>query len=189
MDSAMNDPQHGALSPLRRFYFEYGFLLDAFTGFDALIEVLLKQQLRLTDEETSITFSSVGFGAKLHILCSLLARNPQNGDKVILLNRANDAAGRNGFAHGFIIPDEQLRNFTLVRREVKNRYKLTERMMTHEIMQSHAKAFYDLVLQLYFAFGVTENDVLSYQKSLVENAPKPEVEVGKQRHEELDAQS
>jgi hypothetical protein len=159
-------------SPVRRFFFDYGFFLDAFTSFDCLIELLLKQQLRLTNEEASITFCSVGFGAKFAVLCALLSRDPSDKLKMNLLRAANRAADRNGFVHGFLIPSAQYTKFTHVRREVRTGYGVPIKHMTAETMNAHAKAFYDAVNGLLSVCGLTHDDVLSYQKWIAENAPK-----------------
>jgi hypothetical protein len=113
-----------ALSPLRRFYFEYGYFLEAYTAFETLIEILLGRELRLTNEETSITFASIGFGAKFSVLSALLARSRENEQKLRLLKEANKRAARNGFAHSFIIANKENQEFSLIRREVTNGYIL-----------------------------------------------------------------
>lgn len=157
-------------SPLRSFYFDYGFFLDAYTAFETLLELLLKTELRLTNEETSITFSGVGFGLKAAILRSLLARNPVNAEKIRMIEEANKAAARNSFAHGFLVPNDGWTKFTLVRREVKEKYAATVKPMTPDTMEAHAKAFYDRVNELLSHCGLKHEDVSNYQKWVLTDA-------------------
>src|SRR5580704_8744027 len=121
-------PPSLALSALRRFFFEYGYFLEAYTSsFETLIEILLGRELRLTNEETSITFASIGFAAKFSVLSALLARNGENKQKLRLLTEAREIAARNTFVHSFVIPNEENQEFSLIRREVTNCYKVTKR--------------------------------------------------------------
>ena len=70
----------------------YGLLLAAWSEFELLLELLIKRELNLDDEETSIVCGSLPPGTKMQILKSLVSRDPGRTAGIALLTKTQEAA-------------------------------------------------------------------------------------------------
>ena len=163
------------LQPFNHFFMEYGTFLGAWSSFEVLVEVALMRELRLSVEEACITFASVGSGARFNILYSLLSRRPEEAQKATIISEAVDLAERNGFAHGFLSVSEDGEEFTLVRRDVKKTLTVRPKNMTPLQMQRHAHVFYGKFEEAQKAFGITDADLIQYQRGVERLARIPQV--------------
>jgi hypothetical protein len=161
----MSKPSPFGLSPFSHFFMEYGQFLGAWSSFEVLVEVALMRELRLTIEEACITFASIGSGARFNVLYSLLSQHGET-HKVAIISEAVDLAERNGFAHGFISVSEDSTEFTLVRRDVKRSLTVRPKKMTPLQMQRHAHIFYGKFEEAMKVFGITDTDLIEYQRGV-----------------------
>jgi hypothetical protein len=144
---------------------EYGQFLGAWSSFEVLVEIALMRELRLTIEEACITFASIGSGARFNILYSLLSQRGQT-HKVAIISEAVELAERNGFAHGFISVSEDSTEFTLVRRDIKKSLTVRPKKMTPLQMQRHAHIFYVKFEEAMKIFGITDANLIEYQRGV-----------------------
>jgi hypothetical protein len=170
----MSKPSPFGLQPFHHFFMEYGTFLGSWSSFEVLIEVALMRELRLSLDEACITFASVGSGARFNILYSLLSRRPQEAHKVAIISEAVDIAERNGFAHGFISVSPDGTNFTLVRRDIKKTLTVRPKTMTALQMQRHGHMFYGKFEEAQRAFGITDYDLIQYQRGVELLAKTPQ---------------
>jgi hypothetical protein len=160
------------MRPWHHFFLEYGQFLAAWNSFDILIEVALMRQLRLTVREACVVFASVGFGAKHNILGALMTPTEEGQRKYKIVQEAIQLAERNSFAHGFISVDEARERFVLVRREVKGSLEVRPKDFSPLLMQKHAHLFFGKFEEAMQAFGITDHDLIKYQRE-VESFAKP----------------
>jgi len=107
------------------------------------------------------------FQAKISILYSLLAKNPANKPGIDLLKKTVSEAERNNLLHGFVfhLPDPKI--FTLIRRTVREQYKVSAEPLD---MAPHLNKFMASVDVVQAYFSLTEMDVDNYGKSILADA-------------------
>jgi hypothetical protein len=164
------------LTPFHHFFMEYGQLLGAWNTFELFIELIVKRELRLTHEETTIVCASLGFAAKVSIAKSLLNRTDAGSNTAAAIGAAHNIAERNGFAHGFISIDESEGVFTSVRRDVKDKLIVRTKPMKSTDMQKHGHAFYAEFNKAMNLAGITDADLIAYQRDIESLATVPQAQ-------------
>lgn len=163
------------LMPYHSFFLQYGQFLGAWSTFDLLVEVAIMRELRLSVEESCIVVSSLQFGAKTHILTSLLNRTEEGKAKSAIITEAIRFAERNGFAHGFISTSEDQQRYTFVRREVKGALNVKLKTFTPLQMQKHLYVFCDKVSKAQEALSINSDELIRYQQEVESYAKAPQV--------------
>jgi hypothetical protein len=156
----------------------YGLFIAVWTQFELTVEILIMRQLRLSPQEASIVCGGLSFGAKIHMLLSLLARNEKNAEGILLLKQAQNFADRNSFAHGFLYenvkeypPDGTVGySANLLKREVKYEYVAKLRPLDIKTMAKHVVDFSKQHKVIKKHFGISDDDVKAYQKSILDDA-------------------
>jgi hypothetical protein len=150
----------------------YGDFLAFWSTFDVMVEIVIMRELGTTEEKTSIVCAGLGFGAKVHIACSLLNSRPNKETKrtVALLKEAQQLAERNSFAHGFFLINRATEKFELIRREVKDTYHARLREFDFDIMAKHTARFISKVNEFQSYAAISERDFLEYVKDIEAHA-------------------
>jgi hypothetical protein len=128
--------------------------------------------LGIEEEATSIVCASLGFGAKISILCSLLNREPkeENIKTVALIRDAQRLAERNSFAHGFFLINPSTSEFELIKREVRDTYEAKIKKLDGKLMSKHANQFIEKVNELQAHASVSDADLWEYTKHVEAHA-------------------
>src|ERR1700683_2115233 len=175
------------------FAIAYGLFIAVWAQFELTVEILVMRQLRLTPQEASIVCGGLSFGAKIHMLLSLLARDDtKNSDGILMLKQAQSFADRNSFAHGFLYdevktdPPDGMLGYTasLIKREIKYEYVAKIRALDVKTMAQHVTEFSQRHSDIKKHFAISEEDAKAYQKSILDDALAQEDRV-KRRHESL----
>ncbi len=162
------------------FLSNYGSFLALWSSFDVLIEILIMRQLGTTEEKTSIVCAGLVFGTKVNILYSLLNRDPKNAEGVKLIKQAQQSAERNRFAHGFFRVDRPNAIFTLIKREVKEKYTATAKHYDLNKIIQHTDKFSQAFSAVTDHFGLSVEDMDSYTTQIEDHASAPKSQ-GKHR--------
>lgn len=160
-----DDPKEG-LTAYHHFFLSYGQFLALWSSFDIALEIALMRLLRLTVKEACTVFASVGFGAKSNIIQSLVIGLPDGPDKCKKIREAIECAERNSFAHGFVSVDEAGNIFTLTSRSVKVSLEVKPKQFSAIDMQRHMYVFGEKFDAVISAFGISEQDLIIYQREV-----------------------
>ncbi len=144
----------------------YGSFFAIWNSFEIVVEILIRRQLRTSYQQTSIICASLGFGAKINILCSLLHDKRGNEKGIKLLRDAQNIAARNSFAHGFIIDNQHTGRFDLIKRDVKDRYKISKKSLSSIAMGYHTISFSEAFSAVTEHFNVSHDQIDRYAHSI-----------------------
>jgi hypothetical protein len=162
------------LTPFSHFFMEFGQLLGAWNTFEAMVEVVIMRELRLSVEETCIVCGGLNFSSKVGIAHSLLNRTAEGKQKSSAINSAHTLAERNGFAHGIISVNEESNLFTVVRRDVKAKLSVHTKPLKSTDMQKHGHSFYAKFEEAMQICGITDHDLIVYQREIESFAQAPQ---------------
>jgi hypothetical protein len=153
------------------FFTYYGLFFHVWASVELLFEVLIMRQLNLGNREASIICAPLGFGAKAHLLYSLLSRDTKNDAGRVLLKRIQNMAERNSLAHGFMLSPPDHSHYWMINREVKEKYSVRAKKRTMSEMKAHVEAVMTAKVAAQAHFGITDDDINAYSRSIVTDAP------------------
>jgi len=169
------------------FFAEYGFFLAIWSYFEIVVEVLIMRELGLRPREASIVCGGLGFGTKLNMLFSLLARNQKNAEGIALLKRARESAERNSFAHGFLYYDESEKEGGLLIRNVKDKYFVESKPLNIELFAKHVVEFLSQVSAVIKHFRIDPADCMAYTRSIAIDARDHAAQASRRRESRSNA--
>lgn len=153
------------------FYAQYGIFLHAFSTFELSIELGIKNQLKLSDVQTSIVCGGLGAGAKLEILRSLCGLDKSQEKIQLAVTKALNLASRNAFAHGLLLRHGEEDRYVLLKRDVKFSYSVNGKKLSSHKMKEHGRAFLLALDELQAALSITQADIDAYARSVADHAP------------------
>ncbi len=149
-----------------KFLQHYGDFFAFWSTFDLIIEIMIMRKLGIDEEETCIVCAGLGFGMKVAILKSLMNRHPDSAAHVADIEKAQNLAARNSFAHGFFMLNRSTAEFKLIRRAVKDHYTATTKHYNDATMEKHTKDFIAHVNEMMKTFLITEDEIEDYIKRI-----------------------
>ncbi|MGN6150748.1 MAG: hypothetical protein ACTHOH_01910 [Lysobacteraceae bacterium] len=148
-----------------------GAFMIAWSSFETVIEVAIKNQLGVNDQVGEITTSSLGFMSKSSILTSLLQlSNPKHEEAIKLLNQIVGDAKRNAIVHGRVFMDTDGK-ITFIKSNVSSSYRAKKATFTPEELNNHALKLSSDAAAFQSLLGISESDLanfahIGYSKSL-----------------------
>ena len=146
-------------------YVYHSIFLLSWAEFDLILEILIMRELNIKHADACIICGVLQHGAKMETLVSLLARKEHNKDGISVLRKAQEEAGRNSFAHGFLHTDNDGRA-GIYYREIKNKLTVKRRSLNPRTMVGHAAKFATAVAKVKDHFRVTDDQINDYKNSI-----------------------
>jgi hypothetical protein len=142
----------------------YGLFMVTWSVLESLLEVAIKKQLGITEVQTAIVTSSLGFRARSSILSSLLALDgaKQNG-AISLLNKISEDAKRNTLVHGHIFVGEE-EKLTFVKADISKRYRAKRASFTSSALLRHVQTINSDIANLQTLLRITDQELDSFGK-------------------------
>jgi hypothetical protein len=136
----------------------------AWSVLESVLEVAIMKQLGITEMQTAIITSSLGFKARASILSSLLALHNGTHTKAIkLLNQITQDAKRNALVHGHIFVGEH-EKLTFVKADVSQRYRARRTTFSAADLIIHVQTLNTSVHALQVLLGVSDDELDSFAK-------------------------
>ena len=143
----------------------YGSFMILWATFELLIEIAIMRELNLSPRDTSITVGGLGFGAKVEIFFSLMAKSETNSNKSKKVREFQNIAKRNALVHSF--PVLQGRDYVLIRREVKGNLIIKRTRYNERQLYQHVSSLSDKLVEVQNELKITDDDIDEYTEHMI----------------------
>lgn len=140
----------------------YGTILNFWANTELLIEMVIKDTLKLSTREVCILCGPLGAGAKVNLVRSLLAETGDRPDFAQALVAFQAIVGRNALAHGFVTYEQIDQPWDIVSREVREKLVVKTKSLKRYLDDDVVPAF-DRVVE---ASGFTDDDHYAYGREV-----------------------
>lgn len=136
----------------------YGSFHGAFGVLDLVVDIGIGKLLSLGSEETHIITTAIDFSRRAQMLMDLvrLKDHPQKDVVIAAIQKIQQEAKRNAFAHSYLSASEHV--VTFVHRHRENTLKPKRHNYTREEFRVHVESFMKTAADLETALGITQVD-------------------------------